>query len=371
MATPKSTTVAVSGDELATGAAHDLRNVLLVIAAHCSKLAETLDEGDPRADEVRAMGEAVDRGVALARQMVTSARDQDTLRLVDVNATVHGLLPLLRRLVGDRIDVLATLGHDVWPITANAVQVEQIVMNLAVNARDAMPAGGRLTITTENRLTAGAGGQLSPFVVISVADTGTGIASEDQSKVFDPFFTTRADAGGSGVGLATVRAITLLHGGHVELSSSPGAGTVFRVAFPRSPADWLTETVDAEAGTEGQAKRILLVENERAIRDFLARCLAAEGYDVRAAANGQEALHLCGPRSHIDLIVTDVNLPDVNGPDVVRHIREQMPDVRVMFMTGGPDTVRSLEKGGGFPVLAKPFSTAELVSAVRRALAAE
>ena len=369
MASP--TTAVDPSIDLSTGAAHDLRNVMFVIAAQCAKLADAFDADDPRGGDVRAIGDAAERGVALARQLGARGRAAERPRAADVNATIRGVLPLVRRLVGDRIDVMASFDAPAWPVTANAVQLEQIVMNLAVNARDAMPAGGRLSISTENRLTLGSGGPLSPFVVITVTDTGAGIAPEHQARVFEPYFTTRADSGGTGVGLATVRAIALLHGGHVELSSAPGAGTTFRVALPRvdPPGDSSAER-DGDPVDAVPAKRILLVENERAIRDFLARCLSGEGYEVRVAASGAEALDVCGTPWPPDLVVTDVHLPDLNGPEVVRHLRARDPGLRVMFMSGGPETVCTLEQDGPHPVLAKPFSSAEFVTGVASLLRA-
>ena len=368
MALPLSTpTEALS---IATGAAHDLRNVLFVITAHCERLLGEMPSADPRLEDLRAIQDAAARGVALTRQMLSEAAEDHAPRSVNVNDVIRGILPLVSRLAGDRVTLTAALTPDAWPISANAVQVEQIIMNLAVNARDAMPDGGRLVIATENRSIAGAATDgPTQFVVISVSDTGVGIDPSVQDKIFEPFFTTRAASGGTGVGLATVRAIALVNGGHVEVSSAPGEGATLRVVLPRGESVCAKAPAPPDASATAAATRILLVENERPIRDYLHRCLLAAGYDVRVASSGTEALRLCDPTlAPIDLVVTDVHLPDVNGPDVAKRIQARWPEVGVVFMSGGIETLDDLSQRGQVPVLAKPFTTSELVRAVRTVL---
>jgi two-component system cell cycle sensor histidine kinase/response regulator CckA len=287
-----------------------------------------------------------------------------------VHRAILGIEPLVRRLVGDGVSVSLCLSATSWPVTANAVQIEQIVMNLAVNARDAMPQGGRLTIATENRTLSGTGaGRPAEFVVISVTDSGHGIDPSIQDRIFEPFFTTKG-SGGSGVGLATVRAIAVLNGGHVETVTTAGAGTTMRVVLPRAlePAG---PPGSAETGrTVGQARRrVLLVENEPAIRDYLRRCLAAEGYDVQVAATGAEALLRSEPPlPAVDIVIADVYLPDLGGPAVAGRLRSVWPDVGLVLMSGEADSVADLGARTGIPMLAKPFTIAELMAAVRAAL---
>jgi two-component system cell cycle sensor histidine kinase/response regulator CckA len=364
MALPVSTSEALS---IATGAAHDLRNVLFVITAHCERLLGEIPSADPRIEDVRAIHDAAARGVALTRQMLSEAAEAHAPRSVNVNDVIRGIVPLVTRLAGDRVTLITALTPGAWPVAANAVQIEQIIMNLVVNARDAMPEGGRLVVATENRnLTGVPAGGPTQFVVISVSDTGAGIDSSVQDKIFEPFFTTRAAIGGTGVGLATVRAIAMSNEGHVEVSSAPGEGATLRVVLPRG------ESVEGQAPAAtpaAGATRILLVENEGPIRDYLARCLAAEGYDVRVASSGTEALHLADPAlAPIDVVVADIHLPDVNGPDVAKRIQARWPEVGVVFMSGGVEDLVDLSERGRIPVLAKPFTISELVRAVRTVL---
>jgi CheY-like chemotaxis protein len=355
---------------LAAGAAHDLRNLLFVIGAHCDRLLGSLGADQAAVQDLQAIRDAAARGTALARQIVKGHSEERLPQPVDVNEVIRGVLPLASRLAGDRVALSTSLSPRTWRVTANAVQVEQIVMNLVVNARDAMLDGGRVAISTENRSTAGPAGSASQAVVISVADTGPGIDPAVLNRIFEPFFTTKAASGGTGVGLATVRAIALLHGGHVEVSSTPGGGATLRVVLPRAEGtDAIAGDGGAAAEGHGGSKRILLVENERSIRDYLHRCLTAEGYDVQVASSGQEALHLCDPPLEpVDLVVTDVHLPDIEGPDVARRLRARWPGMGVVFMSGGIETLADLSDRGRVPVLAKPFTTSELVSTVRTAL---
>ncbi|HEX5108985.1 MAG TPA: ATP-binding protein [Vicinamibacterales bacterium] len=371
MATPPTTAIDAPIQSLAAGAAHDLRNVLFVIRAHCERLIEATAPEDSRREDLEAIKDAVERGASLASELVQAGRPQRRMRPLDVNQAIKGIEPLVRRLVGDRVTVTLRLSTLSWPVTANSVQLEQVVMNLAVNARDAMPEGGGLTIATENRTLTGAGvGQPSQFVVISVTDTGLGVDPAVADRIFEPYFTTKGN-GGTGVGLATVRAIAMLNGGHVEMSTVPGQGTTMRVVLPRAQAAPQPDAERTAPAADGAQKRILLVENERAIREFLQRCLTAEGYDVQAAASGAEALHLCEPPlPSVDLVVTDVHLPDIGGPAVASRLKAVWPHVGLVFISGDGEGLGNLTDEGRVPVLAKPFTTAELVTAVRSALAA-
>jgi two-component system cell cycle sensor histidine kinase/response regulator CckA len=370
MATSPAAAIDAPLSSLTTGAAHDLRNLLFVISAHCESLMDAIAPQDSRRADLDAIRDAVDRGATLASQLVTTARVDARSMPADVQRAILGIEPLVQRLVGDGVSVSLCLSASSWPVTANTVQIEQIVMNLAVNARDAMPQGGRLTIATENRTLSGAGaGQPAEFVVISVTDSGHGIDPSIQDRIFEPFFTTKG-SGGSGVGLATVRAIAVLNGGHVETVTTEGAGTTMRVVLPRAlePAGHLG---NASAGPAvGQARRsVLLVQNEPAIRDYLRRCLAAEGYDVQVAATGAEALVRSeSPLPAVDIVIADVYLPDLGGMAVASRLRGVWPDVGLVLISGEADGVADLSTRTGIPVLAKPFTTAELMAAVRAAL---
>lgn len=360
--------------QLAVGVAHDLRNVLFVVNAHCNRLSESLEPGDPRLDDVRAITSAVDRGADLARQFLATTRGRATAGMpVAVNEVITGIEPLLRRLVGDRTEVATLLQRDLWSTTATRTQIEQIVMNLVVNARDAMPAGGRLLISTENRSVA-MPGQPGPaqYVAVIVTDTGVGMDADVQARMFDIYFTTKGSEG-TGVGLSTVRAIAMLHDGHVEVSSVPGEGTTVRVVLPRAghsrPAMAPTRLVGGDAVALGRGERVLLIDDEPAVRDMLVRSLEAHGYDPVVASNGTEALALCDQADALlDLLVTDVNLPDIHGCDVARTLRARMPGLRVVFISGEGTKTRDVATSTGSPVLTKPFSISEFTRVVRRAL---
>jgi two-component system cell cycle sensor histidine kinase/response regulator CckA len=372
MATPTVSALDAALSSLATGAAHDLRNVLFLIRAQTEQLLAATPPHDPRREELDAIRDAAERGAQLASQLVTAGRDSAASQPVDVNQVVRGMEPLIRRLVGERVTVSTSLASTPWLVTANAVQIEQIVMNLSVNARDAMPDGGCLRIETESRTTSGAGpGQSSQCVVISVTDNGHGVDPAVQDRIFEPYFTTKG-AQGTGVGLATVRAIALLNGGHVELATTPGEGTTVRVVLPRAAATATPGAARPAAPARGHGERILLVENERAIRDYLLRCLMAEGYDVQTAASGAEALSFCdSPRPAVDVVVADVHLPDIEGPAVASRLRAVWPNVGLVFMSGDGEQLGAIGSREGVPVLAKPFTTAQLVTAVRSALPAD
>jgi two-component system, cell cycle sensor histidine kinase and response regulator CckA len=254
-------------------------------------------------------------------------------------------------------------------------------MNLAVNARDAMPQGGQLAITTENRTVAGGNGAApSHFLVISVTDTGVGMDADLQARIFDPYFTTKGDSGGTGIGLSTVRAIALLSGGHIEVSSAPGEGTTMRIVLPRAmmPADvprpvvTVLEAEEAAAKQFGGAKvaakgkRILLIEDESGIRDLLQRWLTFQGYDLTVARNGREAIELCTTGADpVDAVLTDLHLPDMAGVTIARQLHEECPDLPVIYMSGEAETLQSMRRADRATVLTKPFTMGELTTALQ------
>ncbi len=351
---------------VAAGAAHDLRNLLFVVSAHSHRLQAMAEPGHPWLDELRAMQEAADRCSELAAQIVQEAKMLDQpAHPLDVNAVVRGVEPLLTQLIGDGITLTTALGPHVWAITANTVQIEQIVMNLAVNARDAMPQGGRLHISTENRTITGAVlGQPSHFVVLSVSDTGTGIDPGVEERIFEPYFTTKTHAGGTGVGLATVRNIALLHAGHVEVSTEPGVGTTIRVVLPRAPRPAAPLRVLPRDAARTGRMRVLLVESDPSIREFLQECLVHDDHQVVSACNGAEAIGASHTTAEpLDLLITDLFLPDLNGLDLATRLREQWPHLQVVFLSDGHDPI---DEVGEVPILVRPFTSAALAAAIRR-----
>ncbi len=244
-------------------------------------------------------------------------------------------------------------------------------MNLAVNARDAMAGGGELRIVTENRSITGAAlGQASHFVVLSVSDTGTGIDPAVQERMFEPYFTTKASRGGTGVGLATVRNIALLHAGHVEVSTAPGQGTTFRVVLPRAPMTAPTLPLPgADAAPAFSGARVLVVEQEPSTRSFLAACLREEGHQVSVVENGAEAIGWSQTSGvPIDLLITDLFLSDVSGLDVASRLQDRWPGLGVLFVTDGHGIVE--DPAADVPLVIKPFTASDLTQALRRVLPA-
>lgn len=354
---------------LVAGAAHDLRNLLFVISAHSHRLQAMADQAHPWAEDLRTIQEAADRCSELAAQILSEARILDQpARPLDINAVIHGVEPLLTQLIGDHVVMQSALTPNLWPVTANSIQIEQIVMNLVVNARDAMPDGGELRITTENRTITGAVlGQASHFVVLSVSDTGTGIAPDVQERMFEPYFTTKGTRG-TGVGLATVRNIAMLHAGHVEVTTAPGHGTTVRVILPRGPLPSapVRVTPREEPRNLTASLRLLVVESDPSAREFLRTCLAEAGHQVAVAGNGAEAIGWCRTSdSPLDVLVTDLFLPDVNALEIATLLREQWPELRLVLLSDGQDVVA--DEPGDVPVVVRPFTAAALLQAVRRA----
>lgn len=356
---------------LVAGAAHDLRNLLFVISAHSHRLQAMADQAHPWSEDLRTIQEAADRCSELAAQILSEARIlEQPARPLDINAVFHGVEPLLMQLIGDHVAMHASLTPNLWPVTASSVQIEQILMNLVINARDAMPEGGELRITTENRTITGAViGQPSHYVVLSVSDTGTGIAPDVQERMFEPYFTTKGSQG-TGVGLATVRNITMLHAGHVEVTTAPGLGTTVRVILPRAPLPPQPLRVPSreEPRMATASLQVLVVESDPAAREFLRNALAEEGHRVAVAGNGAEAIGWCRTNAMpLDVLVTNLFLPDVNALEIATLLREQSPAMRLVLLSDGQDVVA--DEPGDVPVVVRPFTAATLSHAVRRAVA--
>ena len=369
MAKPLIAPVEVMSTRLAAGAAHDLRNLLFVVTAHCHRLLAAAEPGHPWKEDLHAIHDAADRCTTLAAQIVAEARIfEQSSRALDVNAAILGVEPLLAQLVGDAVALRLRLSPNSWPVSANTVQIEQVLLNLVVNARDAMPGGGTLTISTENRAVTGAApGQASQFVVISVTDTGTGIEPAVQERMFEPYFTTKAPGAGTGVGLATVRNIAMIHAGHIEVSTAPGQGTTFRVVLPRAAAEtWAPTSPGGPGDPRTPSLRILLVASEPSACAFLRTCLEQDGHQVTVVANGAEAIGWSGTTDRpADVIVASLFLPDLNGLDVAGRLRLIWPGAGVVFLSDGFDPIGELPEA--VPVLVKPFSAAAVAAAVRRA----
>jgi CheY-like chemotaxis protein len=286
---------------------------------------------------------------------------------------------MLRRLIGEDIELVSNLAEDLGTVTADPGQIEQVLLNLAVNSRDAMPQGGRITFETANVIldadhaAAHSSTQPGGYVLLTVSDTGCGMDSTTKARIFEPFFTTKAPGKGTGLGLATVYGIVKQSGGYIWVYSELGHGTAFKIYFPRTDAVTpTTHATAAEPGTICGTETILLVEDQDEVRTFMRTVLESHGYHVLAACNSMEAERIAGEREGmVQLLLTDVVLPRRSGPELAKHILEKYPNTRVLFMSGYSDEFvsRGTAAKANITLLEKPISEKKLLSAVRDALA--
>ena len=362
---------------LAGGVAHDFNNLLTVILGSAKDLARR-SGGDAEARELaEEVLEAGQRAAALTRQLLAFSRQQAlSPREIDVNEIVRGLEKMLRRLIGADIEIVTRLEDGLGPVLADPGQIEQVVMNLVVNARDAMPRGGRLTLQTREVERAseadGVQGGLRPHVLVAVSDTGHGMEPQVLEHVFEPFFTTKERGKGTGLGLATVFGIVKQSGGTVSVRSAPGAGTTFEVYLPRAgaPRPGAGRPRAEERAARGE-ETVLLVEDDAAVRAFMRRSLDAAGYRVLETGQPHEAVKLAGaPGAALDMLLTDVIMPAMAGPDLAARLLALRPGLRVLFVSGYTEDagLRSGALPAGQTFLQKPFTGDELARAVRAAL---
>jgi CheY-like chemotaxis protein len=351
---------------LAGGIAHDLNNLLTVVSVHDDFLLRSVETGDPRRTDLEAIHDALQQAAALTTRLMAFARPQVfAVQRVGVNTLLRDFVPLLRRLLPSRVTITTTLQPDVGQVMADPALLEQLVTHLAVNAADAMPQGGTLHIASErvamdaSALAGHPGVTPGRFVCISVTDTGVGMDAATLAHVFEPYFTTKPQ--GIGLGLATVYAVIRQAGGFVRASSAVGKGTHMQMFLPESAL------ASAPAGHE----TILVVEDEPSIRLIVSRMLTRLGYTVHQAANGEDAMGLLLTLGFaVDLVITDVVMPRMGGPEFVRTLREHRPSMRVVFMTGYASAEEMSEQNvpSHFGVLLKPFSLEALEQLVRSAL---
>jgi signal transduction histidine kinase len=352
---------------LAGGVAHDFNNLLTVIAGYTALLKEDLgpDREQPELDEIHA---AVTRAAELTRQLLTFSRKQIWQpRVLDLNAVVSHMEGMLRRLIAEDISLVTALAGDPGKVKADPGQIEQVIMNLAVNARDAMPNGGKLLIETKAvQLDAGQIASLPAgrYVLLSVSDTGHGMSAETASHIFEPFFTTKEVGKGTGLGLSTALGIVEQTGGALTVESKVGAGTIFRAYLPVT-AEPLGAEADAGATEEKSVARatVLLVEDETPLRKLISQVLKSAGHTVLEAASGDEALALSARHAGtIDLLLTDVIMPGMNGPELVARLRGRRPSMTIVFMSGyDKELVGKQDLGASASFLPKPFSPRALL----------
>jgi two-component system cell cycle sensor histidine kinase/response regulator CckA len=363
----------------AGGVAHDFNNLLTILLGYSELLLNTLEPNDPGRELVGEIQRAGERATSLTQQLLAFSRKQTLCpKVLDLNTVVSDLEKMLGRAMGEDIELLVKLCSNPNPIKIDSSQVQQILINLAVNARDAMPQGGTLIIETRNielkesDVRSHPEARPGPYVQLAVSDTGCGMTPEVKAHLFEPFFTTKDWGKGTGLGLATVCRIVRQSGGHVEVVSEPGAGTICKVFLPRAKQLLSCEQpLSPPEGVQGGTETILLVEDDEGIRTLTRRVLQRCGYVVLEATQGQEALGLCkehtGP---IHLLLTDVVMPQMGGRQVADALRCLRPETRVLFISG--HTPEAVSSRGVTPqqdnFLQKPFALAALAGKVRELL---
>ena len=353
---------------LAGGIAHDFNNMLTVIFGRAQVLLDRLPKDARARQDADAIGEAAERAATLTRQLLAFSRKQLLERCtLNLNSVIADMAQMLRRLIGENITVVTALAQSAAWVNVDRGQLEQVILNLAVNARDAMPGGGQLTLTTESVDSDGADALPSGrFVALVVSDTGVGMDAATQERIFEPFFTTKPVGAGTGLGLATVYGVVEQHGGHIAVDSAPGRGTTFRVYLP-SVDEPAPQAVIALVMPRTGSETILVAEDDPAVRALATDMLREHGYTVLAAADGEEALLVAECHAApIHLLLTDVMMPRMNGLELARAFGSIRPHARVLYMTGYAEMPAAAD---GI-IVQKPFSVFVLMDAVRRALEA-
>ena len=370
--------------QLAGGIAHDFNNLLTAMIGFCDLLLLRHRAGDQSFADIMQIKQNANRAANLVRQLLAFSRQQTLQpRVLNVTDVVAELSHLLRRLIGENIELEMIHGRDLHPVKVDHGQLEQVIINLAVNARDAMAAeGGTLIIRTKNVTVTSPvarGAETMPhgdYVLIEVADTGTGIAPEIVDRIFEPFFSTKEVGSGTGLGLATVYGIVKQTGGFVFVDSKLGAGAAFSIYLPRHAAAPASDTQRREGGEIGPGDltgigTVLLVEDEDAVRLFSARALRNKGYSVLEARSGDAALEMMNAHAgEIDLLITDVVMPRMDGPTLIREVRVQRPDMKVIFISGYAEDSfrRRLDENADIHFLPKPFSLKQLAGKVKEVM---
>ncbi len=364
---------------LAGGVAHDFNNMLTAIGGYTAFALEHAPDGSPLASDLDEIRKATDRAALLTRQLLAFSRKQVlTLELLNLNGIVVEMQSMLRPLIGEDVVLTTRLDPALGPIEADPGQLHQVVMNLVVNACDAMPKGGNLTIETANADIDEIGdGSIEPgrYITLTVRDAGDGIDEETLGQIFEPFFTTKDAAKGTGLGLATVYGIVKQSGGYVEVESEVGVGSAFRIYLRRvddarqqRPEPPVTAP-PSDPDPSQAAKRVLVVEDEEVVRGLVRQMLEGEGYEVLVAQDGEEAIELAG-RTTIDVLLTDLTMPKVGGREVAERLRESQPGLRVVYMSGYAEDLPAGALPPATSFLGKPFTFAELTETVHALITA-
>jgi nitrogen-specific signal transduction histidine kinase len=363
---------------MAGGIAHDFNNLLTSILGYANLLARTFDDDDPRRKDVEEIVLASKRASELTRQLLAVSRRQFLqLTRVNLNDVVTGALPILRRLIADDVEIATSLAPDVDAVSADVGQLEHVLVTLAANARDAMPNGGRIVIETANTELDQAytsqhfGVVEGPCVRLTVSDNGEGMTEEVKDRLFEPYFTTKPQGKGVGLGLAIVRGIVHQFGGHIWVYSEPGRGTTFKIYLPRAADGAASPVAAPKPAAKAGSERVLVVEDERAVRYLVNTILSRAGYVVLEAASPTEADAVLGdPAAVVDLLITDVVLPGESGPQLFDRAVQKRPNLRVLYMSGYTDDAVSRERllAPGVAFIQKPFTAEDLARKVREVL---
>jgi PAS domain S-box-containing protein len=361
---------------LAGGIAHDFNNVLAVIMAYAGEVSSSLPDEHPASTDALKIAQAAEHAAALTRQLLIFSRlepsQPETLNLADV---VTDIEQLLRRTIGEDVEFLTLIQADLYPVIIDRTKIEQVIMNLVMNSRSAMPDGGRLSIEAANidqdhGLPSGSAGDRK-LVSLTVTDTGSGMTPEVAQHAFEPFFTTKGPGEGTGLGLATVYGVVKEVGGDIRLASQPGSGTTITVLLPAADREIIRAQVTRPATADGSGHVILVVEDEDAVRDVVTRILTRASYQVIPAASAKDALEIITNSAvRIDALLTDVVMPDMSGPQLADRMRDARPQIPVLLMSGY--TAGALPHGpaasGDLPLIRKPFNAETLLQHIRDAL---
>jgi PAS domain S-box-containing protein len=367
---------------LAGGVAHDFNNLLMLIQGHNERLRAHFADGDPAHKEALGIEQAVNRAAGLTRRLLAFSRKQVVQpQVLNLNEVLGEVAKMLDRLIAKDISLLVTLSPSLWPVKADPGQLEQVILNLVVNSRDAMPQGGKLVIETKNVEISSTtpwqrdGAPPGQYVMLAVRDTGIGMGAETQAHMFEPFFTTKEPGKGTGLGLSIVYGVVKQNGGWTRVDSNPGQGTTFEIYIPRaeevvSPVTSSAPKREPRRAPQG-TETILLVEDEEGIRSLAEEFLRSQGYTVLHAIDGDEALRVADKhRERIHLLVTDMAMPNLGGMELARRLRKLRPEMKVLFMSGYPEhpALGSEDVGQPEVILQKPFLLDALAHKVRNML---
>jgi PAS domain S-box-containing protein len=366
---------------LAGGIAHDFNNLLLAIQGYASLLSEHVADNPEGADALNHIQKAAERAATLTRQLLAFSRRQVLQpRELDLNDVVQSMVPLIQRLVGENIQLDTQLANDLGQVKADRAQIEEVLVNLTSNSRDAMPRGGRLLIATRNVALHDTwfsfhdGPQPGEYIELSVQDNGAGMTDEVKAHLFEPFFTTKEQGKGTGLGLPTVYGIIKQSGGEVQAYSTLGQGTTIKILLPRMSPAATASVPAAAAAPSGRRYTLLVVEDEPPVRSLVKRILTREGFEVIDAANASEALAIVEQTNpHIDLLFTDLILPGMSGRELWEHLQSRQPDLPVVYMSGYTEdaVVKHGVMQNKVNFLQKPFKPEALIEKIQQALEAE